>query len=654
VTRLAELDGFSAISDDDDGHQAIALRAAANASLEYQRCTTLGAEDELGLRPWLAAFESVLESSSALVCEPELPVTITPGLLLGDKYSAWDADTLVRLGVTHILNAAGIDARGPVEHAIQGIHYLQLDAEDDVVYPLLDLHLQAAASFIRSALEGGGRCLIHCHAGINRSGALAIAYLMLADGLSLLQASRRVAQARGTIVQNVNFRLQLLRWAWRQGLCRDEELLTASEPASRPAEDSQITSLTDLRPELMHLVLETFTQAHDLACVGMVCTALRALVLESWAATKTANVHTLGLASRVRSRSFLCDSTISGIDRIKLVSGQGDAEPVPRVMAAVLSRLTGLHELHLRGLHGVSDEMVRSTLVPNLSQLRVLDLSETAVATRGVMSLRSLPCLESLNITFCALVSYAAVIVLRETSPRLKQIRRQPPWLDGHFDTPWGETHTYYPCGAFSFNRTTQSKGWVAQIRQHGRSCGIQQSRADDCDAAQAAKGNGSAADCVIITHLEDRLIFLDVHADAHAINGQVGVCLFPHPEGDGRVIVIESTQALEPPGKLPDELLSPSAWPDEGQTERIHDLMISCMRVRPLSEDCQKPPDDLHDELREFCALRGDDGNFVRSYSEQVAFLSCQCQGVDRDDWDMTLREIGSLQPTLCKLVAC
>ena len=153
VTRLAELDGFSAISDDDDpdGHQAIALRAAANASLEYQRCTTLGAEDELGLRPWLAAFESVLESSSALVCEPELPVTITPGLLLGDKYSAWDADTLVRLGVTHILNAAGIDARGPVEHAIQGIHYLQLDAEDDVVYPLLDLHLQAAASFIRSA-----------------------------------------------------------------------------------------------------------------------------------------------------------------------------------------------------------------------------------------------------------------------------------------------------------------------------------------------------------------------------------------------------------------------------------------------------------------------------------------------------------------------
>jgi hypothetical protein len=39
MTRLAELDGFSAISADDndlDGHEAIAIRGAADASLEYQ------------------------------------------------------------------------------------------------------------------------------------------------------------------------------------------------------------------------------------------------------------------------------------------------------------------------------------------------------------------------------------------------------------------------------------------------------------------------------------------------------------------------------------------------------------------------------------------------------------------------------------------
>lgn len=625
MTRLAELDGFSDISsnNDPDGHEAIATRGAVEASLEYQRCTTLGTDDDLDMRPWLAALESILESSSAQACDPLLPVEVTQYLLLGDKYSAWDAGSLARLRVTHVLNAADTDARGPIDHNYQGLKYLQLDAEDDVVYPLIELHLQAAAGFIQSAVEGGGRCLIHCHAGINRSGTLAMAYLMLAENLSLLQAARRVAHARGTVVQNVNFRLQLLRWAWQHGLCPKQELPTRREAASQSDEDDEVSSfpsLIDLRPELLHIVLSNFTQARELAFVAMTCTALHALVLEAWAAAKITNVHSLGLASRIRSSACLyCTAPHGEEDRIRLILGHGDAEPVPWLLTALLSRLTGLHELHLRGLCGVSDELLRTTLAPYLSQLRVLDLSETAVGTRGVISLQSMPCLESLNITFCELVSYAAVVALRDASPRLRHIRRQPRWLDGHFDTPWGETHTYYPCGAFSFDRTMQSKGWVAQMRQHGRPC---------IDAAPDGDGNRPAEDCVVTTYLEDRLIFLDRHAYSN-ISGRIGVCLFPHPEHDGRVIVVQSTVAFEPP-KLSDEILSPSMWPDEGQTVRLDDqqLMISCMRVRPLSEGCHEPPADLHAELREFCTRRALTLDLSeRCFAERVAFYSCHAK---------------------------
>ena len=105
----------------------------------------------------------------------------------------------------------------------------------------------------------------------------------------------------------------------------------------------------------------------------------------------------------------------------------------------------------------MSDEILSSALVPSVPQLEELNLSETAVTTRGVLALRGLSRLTALDLTYCPLVSYAAVMALRDASPRLALIRRQPPWLDGHFDTPWGETHTYYPCGAFSFTRATEA-----------------------------------------------------------------------------------------------------------------------------------------------------------------------------------------------------
>ena len=221
LTRLSELDDFAEPDEghaqQPDEHEAAATRAAAIATLEHQRCSKLQ-PDEAALAPWLEAMATILDGHPKDADEPELPVQIAPGVLLGDKFCAWDASKLMEThGVTHVLNCADTSAKGPIDHESLGLRYMQLDADDDVTYDMIGRHLAEASAFIRSAREESGVCLLHCHAGVNRSGALAIAHLLMDGGLSLVDAVEFCVAARGTVLTNQGFRLQLLRLAHREG-----------------------------------------------------------------------------------------------------------------------------------------------------------------------------------------------------------------------------------------------------------------------------------------------------------------------------------------------------------------------------------------------------------------------------------------------------
>jgi hypothetical protein len=80
--------------------------------------------------------------------------------------------------------------------------------------------------------------------------------------------------------------------------------------------------------------------------------------------------------------------------------------------------------------------------------------------------------LRSIDITYCRSTTYKGTFPLRERLVNLQVIRRQPEWLDGQFHTPFGgatdqddvEIHTYWPDGTFSFNRDTQSSGFVCEL----------------------------------------------------------------------------------------------------------------------------------------------------------------------------------------------
>jgi len=56
--------------------------------------------------------------------------------------------------------------------------YMEIDAADVPGYPILTLHYGAARRFFEEAREAGGRALIHCELGVNRSATLAVAYLV--------------------------------------------------------------------------------------------------------------------------------------------------------------------------------------------------------------------------------------------------------------------------------------------------------------------------------------------------------------------------------------------------------------------------------------------------------------------------------------------
>ena len=197
ATRLAEFDDFDF---SDDGSEPVDGAAAERALRQ--------------LEPWLLAMETALSGESG---EPELPCQILPHLLLGDMACASHLTQLKQRGVTHVLNMAGEDARLADDHGLHSVEYLEVAAMDLAGYDILQ-HWPAAAAFIQRAFDAGGLCLVHCAAGINRSGFVACAELMLRERLTVLEAAARVRAARGVVLLNESFRRQLLELAQEHAL----------------------------------------------------------------------------------------------------------------------------------------------------------------------------------------------------------------------------------------------------------------------------------------------------------------------------------------------------------------------------------------------------------------------------------------------------
>lgn len=129
---------------------------------------------------------------------------IVPNLFLGDVYAAHNTKELKKRNITHIVTCT-VGVAPPFPETFQYKHLKILDCAAETI----NEHFAETSSFIASALEEGGRVLVHCIRGVSRSATIVCAYLMTAYKISHIEAVRRVRSKRPIARPNYGFMMQL-------------------------------------------------------------------------------------------------------------------------------------------------------------------------------------------------------------------------------------------------------------------------------------------------------------------------------------------------------------------------------------------------------------------------------------------------------------
>ncbi|XP_060940148.1 dual specificity protein phosphatase 18 [Limanda limanda] len=133
---------------------------------------------------------------------------ITPTLFLGSADAPLNAALISQKGITLIVNAT-LSHTCP---AYPGVECVRVPVSDLPSARLGD-HFDRVADRIHGNRAGG--TLVHCVAGMSRSPALVMAYLMRYRGVTLCQAHRWVQESRPWVRLNTGFWDQLLHYEKR-------------------------------------------------------------------------------------------------------------------------------------------------------------------------------------------------------------------------------------------------------------------------------------------------------------------------------------------------------------------------------------------------------------------------------------------------------
>ncbi|XP_061588726.1 dual specificity protein phosphatase 18 [Cololabis saira] len=150
---------------------------------------------------------------------------VTPTLFLGGADAPLNAALVSRKGITLIVNATLCHA----SPTYPGVECLRVPVCDLPSARLAD-HFDRVAERIHGNRVGG--TLVHCVAGMSRSPALVMAYLMRFRGVTLCQAHRWVQESRPFVRLNAGFWEQLLQYERR--LYGRNTVRVAEEPQETP------------------------------------------------------------------------------------------------------------------------------------------------------------------------------------------------------------------------------------------------------------------------------------------------------------------------------------------------------------------------------------------------------------------------------------
>lgn len=131
--------------------------------------------------------------------KPDLePALVRPNLYVGSQDST-SPETLAKYQINNVLSI-GIEA--PYKIPSVNYHFCELlDIPETDLAPVTSHTTQ----LIRNWLEDDRKVLVHCNAGVSRSVAVVVAFLICADGLTLQQAIDKVRSVRTCARPNIGF-----------------------------------------------------------------------------------------------------------------------------------------------------------------------------------------------------------------------------------------------------------------------------------------------------------------------------------------------------------------------------------------------------------------------------------------------------------------
>ena len=172
--------------------------------------------------PYVAKLGKILEVNPAW---PKLTKVLNH-LYIGSENDATNIRKLHDKGITHVVNCAESYVQTGLEYYARNgdkIQYLGFPAEDDVNYDIMQ-HFDDVYSFVEDARKSGGKALVHCIMGVNRSGAMTVAYTMVHKDLGPLKAAKFVKdRRRGMLLTNAGFQAQLIKFASDRGYLRKDQ-----------------------------------------------------------------------------------------------------------------------------------------------------------------------------------------------------------------------------------------------------------------------------------------------------------------------------------------------------------------------------------------------------------------------------------------------
>ena len=130
------------------------------------------------------------------------------GLYISGLGGVTNRRILEHQNITHVLNLAR-ELEDTVFPDFVDVRYEGLrDSEEEDLYR----HLPGLVEHIHRVIDGGGRIVVNCVAGVSRSASVCLAYKVRYEGLSLREAFDEVHKARPVVSPNVGFWQALVQW----------------------------------------------------------------------------------------------------------------------------------------------------------------------------------------------------------------------------------------------------------------------------------------------------------------------------------------------------------------------------------------------------------------------------------------------------------